>query len=808
MFWNSSIFRGHPRRDNDASRSPLQKLRRPKHKEFGRSSTRQKRQLARSLLRLAVKAAGYGSLYGFLDDLVTTKDQNHSSQVSQMLISHGDKLLDSIRSRQPEVVSQWISKVAGNILAEEGAKLAQHLRPPHGQSVTTTIENFALSKILADAEFIAPTLCHFLPLLAKADPSETHAEGRKDKNLVLATVLCILAQTTNEKASEYQTTMGIYLLACGASRSQFDVLNHAGICLSYRSVLRKIKALGEERLEEMRHIVKCHMFMIIWDNLNFAFRVGQQRLGSNDHFDNGTTATVVVLWGFSPGDLPLDVLPPRRSRLPVLEFSSQIDLLPTLEDVQNLEALQRYHIKEILLDAYPVLRTRFRDSISGPPSILSIPVHTTSPYPAPAMPIDESSLDGTIDVFSTIFRNTLKLTGQDIERHGVVAASRRDDVDLLDNLSRYGKEQLGIFHAKPMTAGWKAKKLPPFRPSYELMIDLALPANILDGFRLFCAKGTVEKWIESVKDWDSVRFVAAKVHRELCSARNIPKLRRQPAGKRDPIYENIKLFNRDALTLLVLRAAIKRGDIGAVLCVISHWMVMFRGTGRMPKYADAVFRVITELKSMHPKLREAYLMNWLANLTGKLLGFKEMDLLQEHQNFWLKIIYNANGSNRTWAWLGMISVSIFALRDVIPLGATIDACKGRMRQMHVVYTSNKAPKVQLDYKIPSNGKSHTNPSTATDVQRIRDHLETNKIQTFWPERENNDCAVPVRDLMEAGAAYANTARAFKTFRADTRKASNLGTKHAGTAASAESDGVEEEGVNFDNYGKHSQRWTT
>jgi hypothetical protein len=124
----------------------------------------------------------------------------------------------------------------------------------------------------------------------------------------------------------------------------------------------------------------------------------------------------------------------------------------------------------------------------------------------------------------------------------------------------------------------------------------------------------------------------------------------------------------------------------------------------------------------------------------------------------------------------MISVSIFALRDVI---------RG----------------VQLDSKIPFNGKSHTNPSTATDVQRIRDHLETNKIQMFWPERENNDCAVPVRDLMKAEAAYANTARAFETFRADTRKPSNLGTKHGGTAASAESDGVEEEGANFDNYGE-------
>ena len=59
----------------------------------------------------------------------------------------------------------------------------------------------------------------------------------------------------------------------------------------------------------------------------------------------------------------------------------------------------------------------------------------------------------------------------------------------------------------------------------------------------------------------------------------------------------------------------------------------------------------------------AFLMNWLANLSGKVDGFKEMDLLQEHQNFWakvcsvfnvivpmliwLQIIYNAKGSNHS-----------------------------------------------------------------------------------------------------------------------------------------------------------------
>jgi hypothetical protein len=36
--------------------------------------------------------------------------------------------------------------------------------------------------------------------------------------------------------------------------------------------------------------------MVIWDNLNIAFRVGEQRKASKDHFDNGTTATLIPLY--------------------------------------------------------------------------------------------------------------------------------------------------------------------------------------------------------------------------------------------------------------------------------------------------------------------------------------------------------------------------------------------------------------------------------------------------------------------------------------------------------------------------------
>ncbi|KAJ7796707.1 hypothetical protein B0H14DRAFT_2619619 [Mycena olivaceomarginata] len=97
---------------------------------------------------------------------------------------------------------------------------------------------------------IAPTLCALLKMLARGcDEDTVNSAGRREVNLVVTTVICMLAQARNEKSSEYQTTMAFYLLACGATQSQFDVLSHAGICISYRTALRKIN--GQERLAKI-----------------------------------------------------------------------------------------------------------------------------------------------------------------------------------------------------------------------------------------------------------------------------------------------------------------------------------------------------------------------------------------------------------------------------------------------------------------------------------------------------------------------------------------------------------------------------
>ena len=106
----------------------------------------------------------------------------------------------------------------------------------------------------------------------------------------------MLAKARNDHASDFPTTMCMYFLACGTSRSVFDVLNHAGVTLSYTQAVAKIKQLGRERLTMMREIARSRAFMVIWDNLNIAFRVSEQRHNSKDHFDNGTTATLLPLY--------------------------------------------------------------------------------------------------------------------------------------------------------------------------------------------------------------------------------------------------------------------------------------------------------------------------------------------------------------------------------------------------------------------------------------------------------------------------------------------------------------------------------
>ena len=117
----------------------------------------------------------------------------------------------------------------------------------------------------------------------------------------------MLAKARNDHATEFQTSMGMYFLACGTSRSLFPCLTcptmRASLCHIYASH-QQTQAFQRTTIDWDKEDRKEQGLYARTDNLNIAFKVSEQRHDSKDHCDNGTTATLVPLYGVKYGKLP------------------------------------------------------------------------------------------------------------------------------------------------------------------------------------------------------------------------------------------------------------------------------------------------------------------------------------------------------------------------------------------------------------------------------------------------------------------------------------------------------------------------
>ncbi|KAJ7797568.1 hypothetical protein B0H14DRAFT_3493636 [Mycena olivaceomarginata] len=130
------------------------------------------------------------------------------------------------------------------------------------------------------------------------------------------------------------------------------------------------------------------------------------------------------------------------------------------------------------------------------------------------------------------------------------------------------------------------------------------------------------------------------------------------------VLKNAILFMRDALLTREFSDAIKIGDSGQVVLVLWAWTFCYRGSGRS-KYAHEMLHLMHNLMCVWTKeLRYIVLQNWLANPQGKFNCFVELDLMQEHLNFWIKKIYKADGVGHSWEWLSLISPCVDILRQL------------------------------------------------------------------------------------------------------------------------------------------------
>ncbi|KAI0348964.1 hypothetical protein OH77DRAFT_1539864, partial [Trametes cingulata] len=166
-----------------------------------------------------------------------------------------------------------------------------------------------------------------------------------------------------------------------------------------------------------------------------------------------------------------------------------------------------------------------------------------------------------------------------------------------------------------------------------------------------------------------------------------------PPHEGDMVHENACLFLRDALILCEFTDAIKGGYSGRIIRVLKILVLMYPELNTHYLY----------------DLRDIMIKNWLVNPTGKPNSWVPVDLLQEHMNYWIKVIYKAQGSNASWEWLQTISPCVVLLRTL----AT---------------QVNRSLGTRL-------GTRHHSPELHRDISAIRDKLRMHNVYGIEHGRE-------------------------------------------------------------------------
>jgi len=277
---------------------------------------------------------------------------------------------------------------------------------------------------------------------------------------------------------------------------------------------------------------------------------------------------------------------------------------------------------------------------------------------------------------------------------------------------------------------------PPYRVGRDLIFH-SLYGRVIHCLELVSSCDNLEEYAEDVT-FDELqthvkeivaRFVNPAVVSKLRSARSRELAQTDPEEtvlltQGDMVFENACLFLRDALVLRELCDAIKAGDSGRLIIVLKVLALSYRGSGRT-KYAQESLYLIHNLVHLWPKpLRNIIVNNWLVNTTGKPNHWYPVDLLQEHNIFWTKTIYNVQGSGASWDWLEMISPCITVLRQLV---------------------------TSMNHALGSKqGTKHAAPDLTRDISEIRRSLADANVYQIQPGRVIDSEKGAVPNVVSAG----------------------------------------------------------
>ncbi|KAF9935328.1 hypothetical protein BGZ65_003413 [Modicella reniformis] len=263
------------------------------------------------------------------------------------------------------------------------------LRVPATNMSEEKVNDFSIDFITEQMKSKTPSLQWTLQHLATANENTD-----RNANAIVATLGSILLFLRSRNSNYLQTMMGLFLYANGTQHKVVEVLSHAGMSVSPSSIARMLEALSDDAKKRVRKRVHEAPWLIVYDNINLAKRKFDQRLMNADTFENGATATIIINERLSC----LDQLTHSYDQVRLKDF------IPDSANEEHFKSVCQYHLVNILRRHEP-----HKMCSNDNPEKHVLPTVKTETHPLPAMHIDQSSLDGNLNILYHIIKHQLDL---------------------------------------------------------------------------------------------------------------------------------------------------------------------------------------------------------------------------------------------------------------------------------------------------------------------------------------------------------------------------------------------------------------
>lgn len=420
--------------------------------------------------------------------------------------------------------------------------------------------------------------------------------------------------------------------------------------MSQRWASRAFGRISDDAMDEAADAVRKGPWKGGHDNLNIRFESYAQRLDNPTHFDSGTTASIFVK-PFAPPEPTLnqaDFLRARSAgRKDLLTYADILDLDvkagPRLYERRILHVLQQLiHAPEFNFSSYshsedPLFARRV--------AVRQLPFgdnHVTQQYVLRTVHVDESTYEGT-DALLTEFMRQLKLDtagGRKTIGMGSVIPWFGDQltVERLRGLANYRSEDLNGFDRMDWILpifGWFHLLMALANSLHKQHFGTLSGRGLRQAFSNLQRKGLqtiqikgnfyytlheglthvseahTQACVKKITGVASLRALREKTPQELYSiakrvvdeyASNdaLEDFSQLAEDEQDDFVRNATIWNRDIHYYLILRDAIRHGDVGVMEDMLSHLFFRFCGSSNH-KYALEVLELMQGLYREWPE---------------------------------------------------------------------------------------------------------------------------------------------------------------------------------------------------------------